>query len=80
MIDKPHSRLEHWFVVLRIDDFSVEAPVEDCISAVSVFRDRAKANAEADRLNELVRGKNSRYIVRISRLKGEPAPPADRDR
>jgi hypothetical protein len=76
------------YVVLRIDQTSVEGPVEDCISAVSVFRDQAKANAEVDRLNDVevdrlndvANVKSSRYIVIISRLKGEPALAADRDR
>lgn len=72
MINKPHSRFEHVYVVLRIDQTSVEGPVEDCIAAVSVFRDQAKANAEIDRLNDVAHVKSARYIAIVSRLKGEP--------
>lgn len=70
-IDKPHSRYEHVYVVLRIDPHpSVEA-IEDGLSAVSVFATKDDANAEAHRLNELHADKPSYYVVLTSRLKGD---------
>ena len=72
-----HSKYEHVFIVLRIDDSQVSSKVEDTISAVSVFRDSDAADAEARRLNDLSGEKGSRYLVLISRLKDEPKTSSD---
>jgi len=67
--DTPHSKHEHLFVVLRIDDFESAGLAEDNLSAVSVFRTRHDAEREAERLGALRPGSRSRYVVLTSRLK-----------
>ncbi|HVF75522.1 MAG TPA: hypothetical protein VM938_10780 [Acidimicrobiales bacterium] len=65
----PRRGITHIFVVVRIDDYCTSERIEDHLSLVSAFYTEAKADAEAERLNELKQGKSSRYTVVVSRLK-----------
>lgn len=67
----PHSKYQHLYVVLRIDDFGEEGTPGENLSAVSAFKRRSDAVAEADRLNVLGGGQHSNYIVLATRLKGQ---------
>lgn len=70
VVNKSNSRFPHVFIVLRIDEFQASAEVEHRISPVATYLDQALADAEMARLNDLNGGKGSRYVVRMSRLKG----------
>lgn len=65
----PRRGITHIFVVVRIDDYCTSERIEEHLSLVSAFYTEAKADAEAERLNELQAGKHSRYSVFVSRLK-----------
>ena len=69
MKTSPHSRFEHLFVVVRIDDFSVAARIEDRLSHVSAYHSQADAEEEAGRLNRLNEAKHCHYFVALTRLK-----------
>lgn len=69
-VNKPNAKFPHTFIVLRIDDFQVEAAVENKISPVATYLDEGQAQDEAKRLNGLASEGGSRYLVLISRLKG----------
>ncbi len=68
-----HSRYDQLFVILRIDEFAEGRAIDDCVSAVSVFRTYEQAVSEVERLGDLRSADRSRYIVLTSRLKGEPS-------
>jgi hypothetical protein len=56
----------HVFVVLRHDDF-VADPL-DAITGTKGYSTLERAEAEADRLNQVNKDKGSRYFVRVARL------------
>jgi len=72
MTARPHSRYQHVFVVLRIDEMPNTGLTSDAISAVSVFESAEAANAERDRLAALQRDVACEYFVLTSRLKDRP--------
>ncbi len=74
----PRRGITHIFVVVRIDDYCTAERIEEHLSLVSAFYTEAKAEADAARLNELNKGKSSRYAVFVSRLK-EPRRGAEVD-
>jgi hypothetical protein len=72
IINKPHSKYDHLYVVLRLSNSRSQSAVEgqplDGIATVSVFSSKDAAEAEAERLNELNRDV-AHYHVLVSRLK-----------
>jgi hypothetical protein len=73
-LDLPNSRYPHVYAVVRWD--SGVGPPEDNISITKVLRSAMIARQEADRLNELNRGKG-KYFVMISRLVEHPEEGAE---
>lgn len=69
-VNKPNARFPHAYIVLRIEDTQNSADVENQISPVETYLDRALADAEQARLSDLKGDKGSRYVVPVSRLKG----------
>lgn len=67
-VNRPNARFPHAFIVMRIDEF--RSSVENSISPVATYLDRALADEEMTRLSALTTGNDSRYVVLISRLKG----------
>lgn len=76
-MDQPHSKYEHVWAVIRIDDGSYyERPEEQRITVVKIMRSGSgetdelelAAIAEAQRLNEVNAGKHCRYFAEMSRL------------
>jgi hypothetical protein len=65
---QPNERYQHLFIVVRIDDLQ-GGDVEDRFSPVAIYQSQSKAEVEAERLTDVNSAKNSRYIVRVSRLK-----------
>jgi len=72
--ETPHSKYQHLYVVLRIDDLGPEAQIDERLSAVSAFVASDDAADEAERLNGLRPGGRSRYVVLTTRLKGQTDP------
>jgi hypothetical protein len=62
-------RFPHLFAVMRVDDFA-EGPVEDRVSLVSAFGNAHAADDEAIRLSHLPSASESRYVVKVTRIKG----------
>ena len=69
-VNEQNARFPHAYVVLRIDDYQDSMEVENRVSPVATYLDRALADAEQARLSDLNRDKGSRYLVLVSRLKG----------
>jgi hypothetical protein len=76
MVDKPHSKYEHIFVVLRSLDKKIEHP-EYLVSLTKAYATQADAEREAARMNELNGPEGSRYFVQIARF--VPAEPSESD-
>ena len=72
-IPRRHSKYAHIFVVVRfeLDD---EITPEHRFSLTKAYADYDTALREADRLNELKRGKKCRYVVHLARMV-RPATP-----
>lgn len=70
MAVQENARYRHVHAVVRIDDFSEAAAVEDRISIVSCFLSSDEADTEAERLTALNSSHDCRYVVIVTRLKG----------
>lgn len=68
MGDKPHSKFQHVYAVVRFDFPVDQDRPENSVMVVKVFRSEDAADQEMFRLNKLNAAKGSRYEVRTSRL------------
>ena len=66
--EKPHSKFQHVYAVLRIDlPVSCDAP-ENSVSVVKVLSSKMPAEQEVDRLNKVNSEKHCRYVLQVTRL------------
>ena len=68
MANQPHSKYCHVYPVVRIDFPISSADACGKVGVVKVCISEDRAEAEANRLNELNASKGCRYIVLTSRL------------
>jgi len=73
----PNPKFDRVYVVMRYDPYITGDPVQ-AISALKVFLNESEANAEAERLNQLIRNRlgcrfqdveTSEYYVMFARIK-----------
>ena len=67
MVDKPHSKYEHIFVVIRCDAEQIEHP-EYVVSLTKAYTAQSDALKEAARMNEINGPKGARYFVQLARV------------
>ena len=73
--NSPHSRFQHLYVVVRLDNSTEvtsdrRAPSDEDVVLTKAFASEADANAEARRLNESNQ-RSSHYFVRVARVVDE---------
>jgi hypothetical protein len=66
--EKPHSRFQHIYAILRIDLPVGQENPENSVSVVKVFSSKVSAEKEVSRLNELNSEKGCRYVLQTTRL------------
>jgi hypothetical protein len=66
--EKPHSKFEHLYAIIRFDiPVDVDDP-ENSIAVVKVLSTRQAAEKEVARLNHINREKACRYVLYTTRL------------
>ncbi|MGH8991091.1 MAG: hypothetical protein ACRDZ7_06135 [Acidimicrobiia bacterium] len=73
-----HSKYQHVFAIVRVDQFTLDVDVEQGITVTKVVTSVEEAAAEVERLNALREkaGGRSRYFWQVTRLvpSAEAAP------
>jgi hypothetical protein len=67
-VDKPHSKFQHVYAVLRIDFPVNQENPENNIAVVKVLYSRKLAEQEVSRLSETNKAKACRYVMHVTRL------------
>jgi hypothetical protein len=68
LTNRPHSRFEHVFAVVRIEGDLVKNGGENAVYVTRIFRRQEDAEQEVARLNELNQHKGCRYFWQLTRL------------
>jgi hypothetical protein len=70
MVDnnKPHSKFQHLYVIVRIDLPVNQQNPENSISVVKALSSKMIAEQEVSRLNKLNSEKGCRYVVQVTRM------------
>ena len=68
MTNKPHSRYEHVYALVRIDLPVDQTLPENSVAVVKVLCSQDLAQQEAARLNEVNKDKGCLYVIYTSRL------------
>jgi hypothetical protein len=68
VLDKPPSKFQHVYAVVRIDTPFDESHPENSVAVVKVARSEEAAVGEVSRSNKINAGKNCVYIACVSRL------------
>ena len=67
-VDKPHSKFQHVYAVLRIDFPVDQENPENSIAIVKVLCSRTLAEQKVSRLSETNKAKACRYVMHVTRL------------
>jgi hypothetical protein len=67
-VDKPHSKFQQVYAVLRIDFPVGQENPENSIAIVKVLCSRTMAEQEVSRLSETNKAKTCRYVMHVTRL------------
>jgi len=71
MTNKPHSRYQHVFVILRADAYDEGDHVSEHVTVKKVVTTERRAEGEVKRLNDLNAEKGCRYYFEIAQLDTE---------
>lgn len=66
-IPRAHSKYNHIFVVVRLHLWE-GVSLDHCFTLTKAYADYEMALREADRLNDVNRGKQCRYVVHLARM------------
>jgi hypothetical protein len=68
MTNKPHSKYEHVFAVVRIDEDLAQGGSDNANYITKVLRNQEDAEREVERLNHLNQSKGFRYFWQLTRI------------
>jgi hypothetical protein len=71
--DKPHSKHQHVYAIVRFDSYMSRSTLENRATVVKVLPSRDLAEQEVARLKEVNRGKQCTYVVRMTRFVEHPS-------
>jgi hypothetical protein len=66
--EKPHSKFQHVYAVVRIDSPLNQSNPENGVAVVKVLASKVKAEKEVSRLHELNKGKGCVYVLYTTRM------------